>query len=440
MRRIMQTMLALLARAILARYRPDVIGITGSVGKTSTRDAIMAVLSPHFSVGTAEKNNNTEIGVPLAIIQGEQLPGRSPAKWCRVFGCAMRLLAVRNRRYPKILVLEMGLDRPGDIRYLTRLAPSRIGVLTSISPAHLEKFESLEQLAQEKRMILTHLKGGHSFAIVNADDSLASENLYEIHAAHVMRYGTHASADIRATGVRTTSRFQGGTIETWLACDVAMQGMKKRLELDGVVGSHLLHSALCAIAVGSALGLSLDQMIQDIRSFRPHPGRLNPLAGIKRTLVLDDSYNASPASMRAALDALSSFDIDTDARRIAVLGDMLELGSASDDHHREIGAYAAKKDVDLLAVVGRRAHLLADAAHAAGLDEKRIVRCNDTVAAAKFLKKNIHSGDVVLVKASEGMRFETIVKELIAEPERSHELLVRQSPDWLSTPLSSSPA
>lgn len=436
----LKKILAIFAKAILRKYQPETIGITGSVGKTSTRDAIMAVLSPHFSVGAAEKNNNTEIGVPLAIIQGEQLPGRSLAKWCRVFGHAMRLLAVRDRRYPKILVLEMGLDRPGDIKYLTRLAPSRIGVLTSISPAHLEKFDSLTALAQEKRIILTHLSGRDSFAIVNADDQLASQNLDEVHAAHVSRYGISATADIRATGVRTRSRFLEGTLESWLACDVTMRGMKKRLELEGVVGSHLLTSALCAIAVGNALGLSLDQMIQDMRSFRPHPGRLNPLSGIKRTLILDDSYNASPASMRAALDALSSFEIDENARRIAVLGDMLELGTASDDLHREVGMYAAKKDLDLLIVAGSRAHLFADAAHAAGLDEKRIVRCNDTVAAAKFLKKDIHSGDVVLVKASEGMRFETIVKELIAEPERAASLLVRQSPDWLSTPLSSSPA
>lgn len=428
----LKKILAIFARAILQKYQPETIGITGSVGKTSTRDAIMAVLSPHFSVGTAEKNNNTEIGVPLAIIQGEQLPGRSPAKWCRVFSRAMRLLAVRDRRYPKILVLEMGLDRPGDIQYLTQLAPCRIGILASISPAHLEKFESLEQLAQEKRIILTHLSGRDSFAIVNADDRLASENLDELQVAHVVRYGTHASADIRATGAHTTSRFQDGIIETWLACDVTIHDVKKRLELEGVIGSHLLTSALCAIAVGNALGLSLDQMIQDLRSFRPHPGRLNPLPGIKRTLVLDDSYNASPASMRAALDALSSFEIDENARRIAVLGDMLELGKTSDELHREVGAYAAKKDIDFFVIAGSRAARFADAALQVGLDEKRIVRCNDTVAAAKFLKKNIHSGDVVLVKASEGMRFEIIVKELMAEPERAALLLVRQSPDWLS--------
>jgi UDP-N-acetylmuramoyl-tripeptide--D-alanyl-D-alanine ligase len=189
--------------------------------------------------------------------------------------------------------------------------------------------------------------------------------------------------------------------------------------------------ALAAAAVGAALGKDIAVIAQGLRSYVPPPGRMHLLPGIKGTTIIDDTYNSSPAAVSAALDTLALIKENSGAgRRIAVLGDMLELGRHSVDEHRKIGAQAAKQ-VDLLVTIGFRARDIAEGALDNGLDEKNILQYEDAHKAGDELAALVQEGDIVLVKGSQSMRMERTVKELMLEPERAGELLVRQDEEWI---------
>ncbi len=168
LKKLLQLHLAMVAKAILKKYQPDIIGVTGSVGKTTSKDAIYAVLSHKFPARRNVKNYNNEIGLPLTII-GAETGGNSLLGWLSVFAKAAGLLLARDKNYPRILVLEMGVDRVGDMKYLTALAPCKAGVVTSVAPVHLEYFKTLERIAREKSVIVTHLKKD-GWAILNGDN------------------------------------------------------------------------------------------------------------------------------------------------------------------------------------------------------------------------------------------------------------------------------
>lgn len=430
MRFILQHILAVLAKALLGKYKPDVIGITGSVGKTSSKDAIALVLSRHFRVGKTEKNNNTEIGVPLTIIGGNPAPGRSIVAWILVCARAFWLLIVRSKEYPQALVLELGADRPGDIDYLTRLTNPRIGVLTAITPVHLEKFGSLEKLAEEKQKIFDNLSLDRPVAVGNADDLLIAEALSR-QSVRVISYGRAKTADIRAWNIREHLHFFPGTDEdSWVACTVATSQFQGKLELDRCVGRHLMYAGLSALAVGLVYGISEEQMIQDLRGYQSQPGRMRLVKGLKQTMILDDTYNSSPEAAHVALDTLFAFDRLEGTQRIVVLGDMLELGDFAKEEHRELGVLSAQYGPDLLVTVGELGKVIADSAIEAGLDERRVFRFDDPVLAGQFVYDRIRRGDLILVKASQGMRLEHTVKELMAQPEDADDLLVRQGKEW----------
>ncbi|MBI2038025.1 MAG: UDP-N-acetylmuramoyl-tripeptide--D-alanyl-D-alanine ligase [Candidatus Magasanikbacteria bacterium] len=423
----LQYLLAKLSKQILKKYKPDIVGITGSVGKTSSKEAVAVVLEVKFSVRRTTKNYNNEIGVPLTIIGVEKTPGKSILGWLSVIIKAKKLLWQRDPSYPEVLVLEMGADKPGDIEYLTELAPCKVGVLTFISHAHTEFFKTIKKIAQEKRIIISHLKQD-GFAVLNFDNDLVMQNS-NMTKAEVVTYGFKDGADLRATDVNIIKDEASGW-PAGLNFKVLYKGSVVPVFLPGVISKSVISAALSGLAVGTVFGVNLVEGAQALSNLEGMPSRMRLIEGIKHTLIIDDSYNSSPEAARAAVETLGQLELKDGARRYVALGDMLELGSETENTHRELGFKVAELGLDFLITVGEAAKYIAAAAQEAGLDQDKIASFASSVEAGKFLQEKIKEGDVVLVKGSQGVRMEKIVKEIMAEPLQAPVLLCRQSKEW----------
>ncbi|OGY54617.1 MAG: hypothetical protein A2951_03025 [Candidatus Buchananbacteria bacterium RIFCSPLOWO2_01_FULL_56_15] len=425
MKRLLQSLLQwklrILAMAILRRYRPTVVAVTGSVGKTSTVEAIYTVLSASFTVRKSLKNYNNEIGIPLSII-GVESGGRSPFKWLAAFATALRLILWKSG-YPKVLVLEMGADHPGDLGYLLRFVPLTIGVVTSVAPVHLEFFKTVEAVAAEKAAIVSRLPKTGT-AILNYDDKLVRAMAAKIPKSSRM-FGLLSKADVYATGIslNQTNQKLGGITFT-----LHYRGETATVALPHVIAEHLVYSALAAAAVGITLGIPLPTIAGRLKKFEPPAGRMRLIAGIKKTLIIDDSYNSSPLPAKKALWQLGK--LTAKGKKVAVLGDMLELGSYAETAHQEVGAAAAEYGVGYLITVGERSRDIVRGAIEKGLSKDHCFNFPTSLEAGKFLQQQLATGDLVLIKGSQGVRMERVVKEVMARPERAVELLVRQGREW----------
>jgi UDP-N-acetylmuramoyl-tripeptide--D-alanyl-D-alanine ligase len=325
----------------------------------------------------------------------------------------------------------MGADKPGDIAYLTKLAPCTVGVITAISPAHLELFGDIETLTQEKMVMHLHLDDPQGkWAIYNEDDPLLLGIRESMHA-RPLSYGFSRRADVCASELSDDIIFPssngslGGVHFT-----VTYQGESAHIELPRVIGKQSVYSVLAGIAVGIAYGISLSRIADELRAYEPPKGRMRALVGMKDTLIIDDTYNSSPLAARAALDVLAGVEVAETAKKIAVLGDMLELGAYSQDEHITLGEYIARLGIDALFTVGPLAHRIADAAEEKGFDQDKILCFDNPILASVVLRDKIRKHDVILVKGSQGMRLEKVVKELMAEPLLASKVLVRQGKEW----------
>ncbi|MEA3463887.1 MAG: UDP-N-acetylmuramoyl-tripeptide--D-alanyl-D-alanine ligase [Patescibacteria group bacterium] len=440
MKKLIQLQLKILAKMILAKYKPDVIGITGSVGKTSAKEAIWTVLASKFNARRNVKNYNNEIGVPLTIINADS-PGKSMIGWMIVFFKALKLILLKDKDYPKILVLEMGVDRPGDMKYLNSIVKCKVGVVITVGPVHLEFFGSINNVQKEKAALVKNLaKSG--WAVLNYDDDKVMQMQKNIQAK-ILTYGFNEKADVRAqelifsfdTGMNSNESGTNKTNANNLAginFKLSYQGSAVPVLLPKVIGQAVVYAALAGAAVGIAYGLNLVEIAYALRRFKSPCGRMNLIAGIKNTLIIDDTYNSSPQSSISALDVVSKISLPESARRFAVLGDMLELGSISEQAHRQIGQQVVKLKINKLVVVGERARDIARGAEQAGMLADHIFHFAQAEQAGKFIQKRINESDLILIKGSQGVRMEKIVKEIMAEPLRAKELLVRQDEQWLS--------
>jgi len=430
MKRFIQLKLKILAKMILAKYKPDVVGITGSVGKTSAKEAVYTVLSKKFKVRRNIGNYNNEIGVPLTII-GMDSPGRSIFGWLRVFWQAGKLILIKDKNYPRILVLEMGVDRPGDMKYLNSIVKCKVGVVTLIGPAHLEFFHSIESIQKEKGRLIQNLaKSG--WAVLNYDNG-KTRQIAKMSKARILTYGFGQKADVRAQQAVFSFEEKGGVNSLeGISFKLSYKGSFVPILLLKVVGYGAVYAALAGAAVGLTYDFNLVEISESLRQLESPRGRMNLIKGIKNTLIIDDTYNSSPQSAIAALDIMKMISISSHARKIAVLGDMLELGSYSQEGHRLVGKHLVKSKINKLIAVGERANDIVYGAEEAGMSRDHIFHFAESIAAGKFVQSRIKENDLILVKGSQGVRMEKIVKEIMAEPWRNKELLVRQDEQWLN--------
>ncbi len=429
MKTIIQRLLFSLSRAILRKYKPDIVGITGSVGKTIAKEAIATVLKTNYLVRAASRNYNNEIGLPLVIL-GSSTAGRSVSKWISLLWKGLGLLFHYAKNYPWILILEMGADKPGDIAYLMDIAMPKVAVMTTIAPAHLEGFGTLEKLIKEKGTLIKKLSNSQSWAILNADDEKVMA-LEPTTKARVMTFGSSANADMKIEHVHQHNSFDPDDKQLiGMVAKLSYKGQDADVDLPNIIGMQHVYGIAAAACVGVVYDMSLSEIASSLRGYQSPPGRMNVLSGIKHTLLIDDTYNSSPLALRAALETLAGFQVVQGARKIAVLGDMLELGSFTESSHKEIGELIASLGIDKLVTVGSFGRIIADSATQAGFDKSSVLCFDTSVDARKTVQNLMKKGDVVLVKGSQGMRMEYVVKEVMAEPEKASELLVRQTSEW----------
>lgn len=362
--------LGALAGAWRRRFDPIVVGITGSIAKTSTKEAVAAVLGRRFRTLKSPGNQNNEIGLPLTVL--------------------------RLGPEDEALVLEMGMYVGGEIADLARIARPAIGIVTAVQPVHLSRIGTLDAVEQAKGELLEALTYGGT-AILNADDPIV-RGMGARTVARTLTYGFADDADVRAEGIKSAGvdgmRF------------TLVVGAARRSIAIPTLGRLSVHNALAAAAAGIAAGMPLEMISVGLADGWSAPHRVAVLR-LNGVTVIDDSYNASPGSMRAALDVLA----DLPGRRVAVLGEMLELGIAHDDGHHEVGL-AAGRVADLLIVVGRGAGALADGARETAAPGARVLTVPDDAAALEALRPRLRDGDVVLVKASRGIALDRLVDAL----------------------------
>lgn len=425
-KRIVVSLLTLEAKAVLRKYKPRIIAVTGSVGKTSTKDAIYSVLAPHVFVRKSEKSFNSEVGIPLTIL-GRPNAWSNPLRWLENLIDGLVLILWRSE-YPKWLVLEVGADRPGDISSVSKWLRADMVVITRIPdmPVHVEFFDSPDDVAREKASLLRSLKEDGTF-IANADDARVLA-LRDNVPGQAITYGFSLGSDVMGEKLELLSEKDGG-LPLGVAARVKYEdtGESAEVRCMGTIGSQGFLPLLAAISVGKVLGFTLPSMVEALAGHLAPPGRMRLIPGLKGSLIIDDTYNSSPAAVTAALSALSL--VGGKGRRIAVLGDMLELGRYSTAEHKQIGKDVAET-ADLLLTIGFRARDIAEGALQGGMKEAAIRQYEDAAQAGKELEQLLQTGDVVLIKGSQSMRMERVVEEIMAEPMRAKELLVRQDREW----------
>lgn len=417
MRSTLEKILAFFAQRIIAKYKPVVIGITGSVGKTSTRAAVFAVVSQKHRAYTPPKNLNDKLGLPLGII-GMDSPGRSLTGWLSVCARAVSLLLLR-RAYPEVLVLEYGIDRVGEMDDLLAVARPDIGILTGIGLSHYEFFEDVATIATEKGKLVEAVAATGT-VLLNAENELAAAQQSKA-AASVLLYGTGGQVHLSDVREELSERpTLSGVVHTSSRdVPVVLQAL----------GAAHQSAALAAVAVAEVMGIETDLIQKGLGQYKPVPGRLNVIGALRRSVLIDDTYNAAPDSMHEALQLFARFP---GVHKIAVLGDMLELGALSDEAHVAVGAEVARIAPTHLVTVGAGGKIIAEAAIAAGLPEERVISFDASTEAQLPVQELMRPESVVLVKGSQGMRMERISKEIMAEPMRAHELLCRQYGKWLN--------
>lgn len=413
--------IARLAQMIIAKYKPQIIMVTGSVGKTSTKDALRAVFSTRSYVRASEKSYNSEFGVPLTVI-GASNPWESSISWLKVIGEGLALIVFPNH-YPKILILEVGADRPGDLAKILKIATPDAVVVTRLPeiPVHVEAYSSPEAVREEEFVPAYGLAPGGPLVIA-AEDPYANAYAKRLQA-QVHTFGFVEKADVRIEDAQIAE--EKGVLVGMRAA-IRLGGKSHDVLVPGVVGKPALLSCAAALATATALGVSPEHALEGLKNYESPPGRMRLFKGVNGATLIDDSYNSSPV---AAEEALSTLSLVPAKRRIVVLGDMLELGRYSVTEHERIGRLAAGI-VDYVYTVGVRSRAIAEAAKEAGMTEDRVHAFQSAVEAVAAISPLLASGDVLLAKGSQNnIRLERLIEGLLLDP-TDVQHLVRQDKEW----------
>ena len=439
LKKIVVALLTLESRLILRTYKPFIVAVTGSVGKTSTKDAIFAVLkSPMVCsdqnmcyVRKSEKSLNSEIGLPLSII-GAPNSWHSISGWSKTLIHGLRLILMKNE-YPDCLVLEVGADHPGDIKKVAPWLRPNITVITRISrtPVHVEFFSSPQQVFEEKISLALAVPNGGTVVLFGDDEKTLSVKKVLNESAKkqrkVITYGISEGVDVRGTRKKIIYEDQEG-YPVGVSFVAEFQGVEIPVKILGGLGTPYMYTLLAAVAVGQARGMTAELIGRALNEYEVPPGRMNVLMGINGSTLIDDTYNSSPDAVASALETMA--EITTSGTKIAVLGDMMELGQYASDEHRTAGKQVATV-AGRLVTVGQRSRLTADEALKSGMSSDKISSFDTAEEAAAFLAPLVARGDIVLIKGSQSVRMEKITKALLQEPDRAGELLVRQEREWL---------
>ena len=418
----------LLAQGVLRRYRPKIIVVTGSVGKTSTKDALAATVALGSTVWKSEKSYNTEVGVPLAILHAKN-PWGNPVGWFFVYAKAIALI-IFPVQYPKWLVLEVGADKPGDLQSLMRWIRPEVVVVTRLPKVsvHVAFYQSAEQVNEEES-VPARLLRKEGTLILNGDDEIV-RNLRDEHDGPTITYGFSPAHTISAAHAEIIYGEEKGKKEpTGMRFEARAGRETLALTIPGVIGLTHVYPVLASLALASRLSIPLRKVAAAMAGHVPPPGRMRLLPGIKGVTLIDDTYNSSPVAAEEALRALQTLKEQTGRRVIAILGDMKELGSYSDEEHQKLGKHAGGV-VDFLLTVGVEARRIADGALDAYMDDGKIFQFDEAREAGKFAESLLKEGDIVLIKGSQSIRMERTVKELMAHPDQAESLLVRQDAAW----------
>ena len=426
---ILSNILRAESKMVLAKYKPKVVAITGSVGKTSTKDAVYAVLSKVAYVRKSEKSYNSELGLPLTVL-GVPNGWNDPVIWVKNILKGFWLI-VWPHKYPKWLVLEVGVGKPGDMRTTASWLSTDVVIVTSIDkiPAHIEFFDSREHLIEEKSGLIKTLKK-NGLLVLNRDDE-AVYGMKSKTKSRIVTFGTSPESDVMGRDFNIYYNEAG--LPRGITFRVEEGGSSLPVFIEGLFGQNHVYASLATLALASGLKLNALASIDALKAYDFPPGRMRLLDGINSSLIIDDTYNSSPTACGSALKTLGQIESGPKAkyRKIAVLGDMLELGKHTKEAHENIGALV-KEHVDILVTVGPRAESFRHGALEAGMKEKSIVQFVNSVEAGEFLRDFVEPNDIVLVKGSQGMRMERAVGEILLDQKNKRDLLVRQDLEWLA--------
>ena len=413
------------AQLVLLRYRPKIIAITGTVGKTTTKDAIFKALSKNLHVRKNNKSMNSEIGVPLTIL-GLETGWNSPYHWIQNIVIGFFEI-IYYPKYPDWLVLEIGIDHPGDMRRTASWLRPDIAVLTAFGevPVHVEFFEDPDDVTREEMDLINYLKKD-GIIILNADDEKAFK-IKPYVKNKVYTFGTGENSDIMASNYSVVYK---DTRPTGISFKVNYDGKILPISIDGVIGNQMVYPILAALSVGISMNLSIVDLSEGLNGFCPPKGRMNLLNGKNNTILIDDSYNSSPIAATSAINNLA--EIETVGKRIAILGDMAEIGRFSASEHRKIGSLVKRKKIDVLITVGVVSELMNEQAIEDGMAKSRNFHFSKSSDAIETALQFLEPGNVFLVKGSQSARMEKISKSILTDSDSAGEVLVRQEVEWSS--------
>jgi UDP-N-acetylmuramoyl-tripeptide--D-alanyl-D-alanine ligase len=415
LKNIVSSILLWESKIIIKKYKPIVIAVTGTVGKTSTKDAIFSVLSGVGYVRKSEKSYNSEIGIPLTII-GCPNGWNDPLVWMSNILEGLELI-IFHANYPQCLVLEVGADHPGDISSVAKWLRSDVVIINKIGdvPVHVEFFPTPADVVKEKASLIKSLKENGTLVLFSDDIKVGM--LAQGVNQPVITFGIDKMATVFASNISII--YDNEKLPEGMSFKLNYKGNAIPMKIFGSLGVQQIYPMLAAVAVGIARNVSIGKIIDSFEHHIASRGRMNIIKGINGSVIIDDSYNSSPDALREGLSTLASLQVS--GKRIAVLGDMMELGNFSGEEHRKAGIQALQS-CDVLVVVGPRAKLMSDKA----------ISFNTSIEAGEYVKSVVSSGDVVFVKGSQSIRMERVSKVLLAEPEKASDLLVRQDKEWLA--------
>lgn len=355
--------------------RVKVIGITGSVGKTTAKEMIYSVLSQKYSTVSSFANIDPVYNIPTTIL-------KTPLT-------------------ARVLVIEMGVEYPGDMDFYNWLVRPDIGVLLNIYWTHTEFLGKIEGVKKEKAKLIENLANS-GYAILNLDDSRVA-SLAKTTKAKVLTFGTAGRVDIKATNINITE-----DLKTKFTLTINQE--TEKIELP-ILGKHFVYPALAAATAGYVQNIPFHLIKRGIESFRSAPHRMVPIVTKSGALILDDTYNSNPLGVKAAVDVL--LEIGKGKKKVAVLGDMLELGEYTEEGHEEVGEYAAKNGVDTLVCIGDYAKHFADGASRGGMKKSNIVVFSDKNSPFQLIESLAIRNSVILFKSSRKLKLEELVEKLV---------------------------